>query len=100
MMSDATDALTKMMVKRNVVASPMPRTNHAVSENGMYMFRNTKAQRTANVTVPISWYFPRRYPGSVLLRNINLGFYSGFSKRKFMEFYTNPQKTSCEELLP
>ena len=43
-----------------------PRPNHAVSENGIYILRKTRAKRTEKVTVPMSWYFPRRYDGSLL----------------------------------
>jgi hypothetical protein len=52
------------------VAEP-PRPNHAVSENGIYISRNTRAKSTEKVTVPISWYLPRRYPGSFWLRDID-----------------------------
>ena len=48
------DVVTKVSVKKNVRASPPPKTNHAVSENGMYILRKTIAKSTANVTVPIS----------------------------------------------
>ena len=46
----------------SLTESPSP--NHAVSENGIYMLRNTMANRTEKVTVPISWYLPSRYDGS------------------------------------
>ena len=51
----------KATVWMNIIDPPSP--NHAVSENGMYILRNNTANSTENVTVPISWYFPRRYPG-------------------------------------
>ena len=63
------------------VADP-PRPNHAVSENGIYISRNTRAKSTEKVTVPISWYLPRRYPGSFWLKNIGFG----LSRCKFMDF--------------
>ena len=47
-----------------------PSANHAVSEKGMYMLRNTTANSTENVTVPISWYLPKRYLGSFSVRII------------------------------
>ena len=56
------DAKTKTTVSEKVTESPSP--NHAVSENGIYMLRNTMANRTEKVTVPISWYLPSRYDGS------------------------------------
>lgn len=40
------------IVRRNITEFPNP--NHAVSENGIYMLRNTKANRTENVMVPMS----------------------------------------------
>ena len=40
------------IVVMNVTDSPSP--NHAVSENGIYILRNTMANRTEKVTVPIS----------------------------------------------
>ena len=52
------------------VAEP-PRPNQAVSENGIYISRNTRAKSTENVTVPISWYLPKRYPDSNWLRDID-----------------------------
>jgi hypothetical protein len=51
----------KATVWMNIIEPPSP--NHAVSENGIYMLRKITANRTEKVTVPISWYFPRRYPG-------------------------------------
>ena len=63
------------------VAEP-PRPNQAVSENGIYISRNTRAKSTEKVTVPINWYLPRRYPGSFWLRDIDFG----FSRCKFMDF--------------
>lgn len=57
---------TKMKTSVPMNMSDCPRPNHAVSENGMYMFRNTMAKSTENVTVPISWYLPNRYSGSFL----------------------------------
>ena len=55
-------AKTISTVSEKVTESPSP--NHAVSENGIYMLRNTMANRTEKVTVPISWYLPSRYDGS------------------------------------
>ena len=50
------------IVGKNVPEPPRP--NHAVSEKGIYIRRNTNANSTEKVTVPISWYLPSRYPGS------------------------------------
>jgi hypothetical protein len=61
MTRNSIDIATKATVYANIVESPS--LNQAVSENGMYMFRKIMANRTEKVTVPISWYFPRRYPG-------------------------------------
>ena len=58
-----TEVKAKANVSRNMPESP--RANHAVSEKGIYILRNTRAKRTEKVTVPISWYFPRRYPGTL-----------------------------------
>ena len=62
MISVRTDAAKKRSVNMNIPESPS--LNQAVSENGMYMFRNTTANNTEKVTVPISWYLPSRYGGS------------------------------------
>ena len=63
-MSMISDTMMKSRVYRNMTESPSP--NQAVSENGIDMFRYTTAKRTENVTVPISWYLPKRYSGSFL----------------------------------
>ena len=63
-------AVAYARVRANITESPSP--NHAVSENGIYILRNTRANRTEKVTVPISWYLPSRNAGSFLLRIISL----------------------------
>lgn len=63
-MSVRIDTKTKTKVPENM--SDCPRPNQAVSENGIYIFRNMIANNTENVIVPVIWYFPRRYGGSFL----------------------------------
>ena len=55
---------TKSRVLMNVVEFPNP--NHAVVEKGIYILRNTMANSTIKVTVPINWYLPSKYSGSFL----------------------------------
>jgi hypothetical protein len=43
---------TNISVRKNIAESP--NLNHAVSENGIYIFRKTTANNTEKVTVPIS----------------------------------------------
>ena len=64
MMRVRIDTNMKSSVPENM--SDCPRPNHAVSENGIYILRNIMANRTENVTVPMSWYFLNRYDGSFL----------------------------------
>lgn len=46
------DVAMNVKVCRNIAESP--NANHAVSENGMYMLRNTTANNTEKVTVPVN----------------------------------------------
>ena len=62
--SIAIELIIKVIVGMNMVDSPSP--NHAVSEKGMYIFRNTSAKRTENVIVPMVWYLPIMYSGNFL----------------------------------
>lgn len=55
---------TKSSVLMNVVELPKP--NHAVGEYGIYMLRNIMANSAIKVTVPINWYLPSKYSGSLL----------------------------------
>jgi hypothetical protein len=61
-MSMAMDENIKISVLSK--ASEFPSPNHAVSEKGIYRLRNTIANSTEKVTVPISWYLPSKYGGN------------------------------------
>lgn len=72
MMRVSIDVATNITVWANMTESPRP--NQAVSEKGIYMLRNTTANNTEKVTVPMSWYFPSRYPGILSFKNMVFGF--------------------------
>ena len=56
--------LPKYMMQITTMLENSLTTVDMIVEKGIYMLRNTTANSTENVTVPISWYFPSRYLGS------------------------------------
>ena len=64
-MTMSSEVTAKRTVKRK--KTELPSWNQTLWEKGMLTSRNTMEKRAAKVTVPIRWFFARRYSGIIFL---------------------------------